>query len=61
MDSTEFLLLRPVIEKKFSRIVQLTILRKKGMWRVNYFSSMLNYGPKILILNIVIPPLQFQK
>ena len=31
------------------------------MWRVNYFSSMLNYGRKILILNIVIPPLQYQK
>ena len=34
---------------------------KERMWRVNYFSSMSNYGRKILILNIVIPPLQFQK
>ena len=31
------------------------------MRRVNYFSSMLNYERKILILNNVIPPLQFQK
>ena len=30
------------------------------MWRENYL-SMLNYGRKLLILNIVIPPLQFQK
>ena len=34
---------------------------RERMWRVNYFSSMLNYGWKILIPNIVIPLLQFRK
>ena len=33
---------------------------KKRMWRVNYFSFMLNYGQKILILNSAIPPCNFK-
>ena len=48
------------IEKLF-RNVQLTILRKRMHVVSDFFSSMLKYGRKILILNIVIPPLQFQK
>ena len=51
------------MEKKqnFSESCSWQVYVKERMWRVNYFSSMLNYGRKMLILNIVIPPLQFQK
>ena len=60
LDSTEFFLLLPIWKKiKLPKIVQLTIIVKERMWRMNYF-SLLNYGRKILSLNIVIPPLQFQ-
>ena len=46
------------IEKKiFLEPCSWQVYVKDRMWQVNY-SSMLNYGRKILIPNIVIPPLQ---
>ena len=50
-----------LIEKKLARIVQLTSYVIECLLRVDYFSSMLNYGRKILNLNIVTLPLQFRK
>ena len=59
--SAKFFLLLPSQKKKLAKIVQLTSYVIECLWRVNYFSSMLNYGRKILILNIVILPSQFPK
>ena len=42
MDSTEFLLLLPTYKKRIEKNGEKNVYAKERMWRVNYFSFMLN-------------------